>query len=311
MKKIFLSIIATGVSVCAFAQTPTWDFESWTTAGAVEPTGWISANELILLGNPQSAFKETVAANVHGGANALKLVSVTLTNNPGNALPNPIGLAAPGKLVSLVPKFGTPFTGRPATVDFWYKYTPAANDTAEFVVFLWNSTTGDTLGLGYWKTGTASSSYAAQSVAIAYNPTFSSQFPDSMALTFSSTRLFTANYTFCPNCGKPGSTLWVDDITFNGSNGINEKLTSDGITLFPNPANQFVNISVDALAGAFSVTAFDATGRAVSTTALSTSNMNTKSAVINTSALSTGLYSYSVNDKNGTFLRAGKFSVAK
>lgn len=309
MKNILFSIIITGASVTGFAQT--WDFESWT---GTEPTGWISANELMILPpNPQSAFQETVAANVHGGTKALKLVSVNLTNNPGNALPNPIGLAAPGQLVSFVPKFGAPFTSRPASVDFWYMYTPAANDTAEFLVFLWNSTTGDTLGAGYWRTGAAASSYTSQGVPITYNPLFSSQFPDSMALTFSSTKLFNSNYTFCPNCGTAGSTLWLDDITFNGSNGVNERPSSEGVTLFPNPAKESINISVDALTDAFSVTAYDATGRIISTTSLSSSNnnMNRKSAVITTSEFSSGLYSYCINDKNGTALRAGTFNVVR
>lgn len=307
MKKLLLSIIVTGTSFCASAQAPTWDFESWT---GNEPTGWISENELMLAGNPQSAFQETNPAHVHGGTSALRLVSVTMTV-PVAGLPNPIGLAAPGKLVAFVPKFGMAYSARPATVEFWSKYTPATSDSAEFLISLWNSTTGDTLGFGYWKIGAASTAYTQQSIAITYDPTFASQLPDSMGLTFSSTKLLNPNYTMCLNCGKAGSTLWVDDITFSGWNGINEHLSSQGVTVFPNPATDHVNIAVDALNEAFAVHAFDLTGRQVGTASLSlaTNGMNRRSGVINTSALSSGLYSYSVVDKNGTALRAGKEKI--
>ncbi|TAL63358.1 MAG: T9SS type A sorting domain-containing protein [Bacteroidetes bacterium] len=309
MKKLLLSAIISSASFCVFAQTPTWDFESWT---GTEPAGWISENELMIIGNPQSVFEETAPANVHGGAKAMRLLSVTMTS-PVVGLPNPIGLAAPGKLVSFAPKFGMQYTSRPALVNFWYKYTPAAGDTAEFLIFLWNSTTGDTLGSAYWNTGTAVSAYTAQGVPIIYDPAFSAELPDSMALTFSSSRLFNANYTFCTNCGKAGSTLWVDDISFSGWNGINENLSAEGVTLFPNPAKEFVNIAVDALDEAYSVTAYDVTGRSVSTTPLSltTHGMNRKSGMINTSTLPSGLYSYSVVDKSGAPLRTGKFNVVR
>ncbi len=301
MKKTVLLAFTLCASMFTFAQT-TFDFETWT---GNEPQGWISENELMIAGNPQSCFQETNAADVHGGTKAMRLESVTMTF-PVAGLPNPIGLAAPGTLASFKPKFGMAYTGRPATVDFFWKYTPAANDTAEFLIALWNSTTGDTLGFGYWKIGASTSSYTAQSVAITYNPTFASELPDSMGLTFSSTKLFNSNYTFCTNCGKVGSKLWVDDITFNGWNGVNEHLGSAGVTLFPNPATSFMNISVDGLKEAFAVRTLDVTGNIVSTTSL-----NGSSAVINTADLATGLYSYCIVDKNGAALRAGKFNVVR
>lgn len=307
MKKLILSIIITGSSVCGFAQVTT-DFESWT---GTEPTGWISENELMALGNPQSAFQETIAANVHGGASALKLITVTMTS-PVTGLPNPIGLAAPGALVAFKPHFGMKYSGRPVSVDFWYKYSPVATDSAEFLVLLWNSTTGDTIAFAYQKMG-AAANYTSKSIALTYDPAFAGEQPDSMGLTFSATKLFNANYSFCTTCGVAGSTLWVDDMTFVGWNGVNEHPSTEGITLFPNPANEFVNISVDALNEAYAVTAFDATGRVVSTTpmALSNNGLNRKSGIINTSNLSSGIYSYSVVDKNGVALRAGKFNVVK
>lgn len=313
MKKQILFLLISGASFIGFAQT-TMNFESWTGSGAaIEPAGWISENALTGIGNAQSAFRDT-APNIHAGTYALKLVSVDMFINPAPAsLPDPIGLAATGNLAGTALKFGFPYTGRPTMADFWYKYAPTSSgDTASFFLALWNGTTGDTVSYGFWKSGTAVSSYTQQSVVLTHDPAHLNVTPDSMAIIFSSTRLFNPDYSFCLNCGKAGSILWVDDITFSGTSGIKENLHADGVTLFPNPASESLNISVDALDAAFSVSAFDATGRIISTTALSSSaGMNSKSAVINTSGLSTGLYSYIVNNKKGTSLRAGKFSVVR
>ena len=313
MKKLVFTVLISGSVVYAFSQTTT-DFETWTGSGAsIEPTGWISANALTLLpGNPQSVSQATSPDN-HGGTYAMKISSVLMTNPlTPTTVPNPIGLAATGVLSGSALKFGYPFTARPASVDFWYKYSPAAPDTAEFLALLWNSATGDTLAFGYWSTAASVASYMQQSVPLTYDPAFSSEYPDSIALTFSSTRLFTASFAFCTTCGKAGSNLWVDDIGFTGWNGVSEHPGSRGVSVFPNPASDFVNISVDAVNDAYSVNAFDNTGRIISTTALSARNsMTRKSGVINTSGFSAGLYSFAIMDKNGAAIRAGKFNVVR
>jgi len=322
MKKLLFSAIISGISFCAFAQPPTWDFESWTGTGTgIEPFGWISENAAILppiYNNPQSVFQAT-GADVHSGTYAMQIVSVKMTSNPApTQLPDPVGIAATGA-VSFVPpslKFGFANSSRPASVSFWYKYTPAAGgDVGGCFVALtkWNTTTNkrDTIANGLWTTTAAVTAYTSQSVNLTYYST--TEFPDSMAIIFSSTNLFNLNYTLCLNCGKAGSTLWVDDIAFSGNNAVNEHLSSEGVTLYPNPASEYVNISVDALNEAFSVSVFDVTGKLAATAPLNLSNsiVSRRSGVINTADLATGLYSYTVLDQSGAALRAGKFSVVK
>ncbi len=313
MKKPLLTFLISGAMTIGFAQSPTFDFENWTGTGAnIEPTGWLSENAVVLpplYNNPQSVFQAT-GADVHSGTYAMKILSVLMTS-PVAGLPNPIGLAAPGQLAGFAPKFGYPNSLRPNTMTFWCKYTPAAGDTAECGITMWKGT--DTIATGIWKLSSAIGTYTQQTVTLVYNPAFSTEQPDSMGLTFSSTRLLNPNYTLCSNCGTAGSILWIDDIAFNGWNGINENPGAEGVTLFPNPAKDQATIYVDALNEAFSVITFDALGRVVSSTPLasSTNGMNRKNGVINTSGMSAGLYSYSVNDKNGKPLRSGKFSVVK
>ena len=321
MKKLLFSTVIAGLSLVGFAQNPTMDFETWTGSGTgIAPSGWVSENAAILppiYNNPQSVFQAPAPDN-HGGTYGLKILSVAMTTNPApGKLPDPIGLCATGK-VNLSPPsllFGFGSTARPVSVDFWYKYTPAAGgDVAGFFVALtaWNTATGkrDTIANALWTTNVAAASYTSQSVILNYYST--TAFPDSMALIFSSTNLFNPNFTLCMNCGKPGSSLWVDDVTLVGSNGINEHLTSDGVRLFPNPASDIVNISVDTKDAA-SVLIYDAAGRKVTSSNVwePMNAVDMRSGTINTSNFAAGLYSYSVLDKNGAAIRAGKFNVVR
>jgi hypothetical protein len=316
MKKILLSIIISVASVCAFAQ-PTMDFDTpspgWTGSGAnIEPIGgWISANALTGFGDPQSVFQAT-APNVHGGTYAMQITSVALALNPApTSLPSPIGLAATGGLVGTTLKFGFPFSVRPTSISFWYKYTPVTNDTAACFMVLWNGI--DTVGTGFWKTGATVGSYTQQTVTLNYNPAYASVTPDSAALIFSSTRLFNSNYKFCLNCGQAGSILWVDDINIPGWSGMNEIEMSKGVSVFPNPAHDLATITLDNVSEAATVEVFDITGRLISTIPFSEAAnvVDKKSAIIPTRGMSAGFYSLSVYDKSKHLLRSGKLNVVK
>ena len=244
----------------------------------------------------------------------MKITSVTLTT-PISGLPNPIGLAAPGKILGTKLQFGYQYTARPATISFWYKYTPAANDSAQFLAVLWNGSTTphDTVAFGFWHEGATVSGWTQQIVTLVYNPAFSTIMPDSIALTFSSTRLFNSNYKFCTNCGTAGSNLWVDDIGFGGWNGVSETEMSKGVSVFPNPSSDFATITVEDLNEASLVEVFDITGRSITTIPLSeaANGLNKKSAAITTHGMAAGLYSLSVYDKNKHILRNGKLNVVK
>lgn len=318
MKKNLLLLVISGASVCAFAQ-PTWDFDTpspaWNGTGPNEqPNGWVTGNVIVggfFPGNTQSVFK-AVAPDVHGGLYAMQIVTVDVVTNPDATLiPDPIGFAITGSVVvvpALSLKFGFGYSARPASAEFWYKYAPSGTDTASFFMWLtkWNTVTvtRDTVAWGYWETSATVSSYTQQSVTLTYLSSTLS--PDTAGVIFSATG------TGCMTCGNVGSTMWVDDVTFSGWNGINEHPSSNGVIMFPNPASEFVTISLDA-DDAANVIAYDATGRRVAAASLSEpiNSINKKAGVINTSNLTAGIYSYSVMDKNGNTLRAGKFSVVR
>lgn len=320
MKKLLLSALFCGASLLSFAQ-PTFDFETWTGSGANEdPFGWFTGNILVnglFPGNVQSVFKVT-GAEAHGGTYAMKIVSVDVNTNPApTQVPDPIGIAAPGA-VSFIPstslKVGFKYTAKPTSAEFWYKYAPTSGgDTATFFLLLWNGVSKDTIATALWKTGATVGAYTQQSVPLVYDPNMSAITPDSMAIIFSSTKLLNPDYTFCLNCGKVGSILHVDDVTFTAPTGINDKnISKEGVILYPNPAADVAYISVDT-EDAYAVNLFDITGKQIQSAVMqeSQNSLNKKSASINTAGLSNGLYSYSITDKNGNTLRAGKLNVAK
>ena len=316
MKKLLLSIFISAASVCAFAQiNPTRDFEAWVNpgSGAVEePRDWVTGNKLVnplAPGNIQSVYKVT-GGDAHGGTYAMKIVTVDVGTNPSTAvIPDPIGFAATGS-ATIIPsvslKIGYPYTSRPANAEFWYKYTPVGTDTASFVMWLtkWNGTSRDTVAYAYWETTAALSAYAKITAALVYKP--GSIVPDTAGIIFSATG------TGCLTCGNVGSTLWIDDLDFLGTNGINENPSSSGVTLYPNPASDRITITVDGNT-AVSASVYDATGRAVAVSSelTQTSVIRQRTGTIDTSSLPSGLYSYSVIDKSGNVINAGKFNVVK
>ncbi len=308
MKKLLLPVFSLCFAVLTSAQTPTMDFETWT---GNDPQGWVSGNAIMLLGNPQSVFKETTPANVHGGTSSMKIVTVTLTNNPDpTTIANPMGVAFPG-VVNMSPlglKDGYQYTNRPNTMEFWYKYTPVGGDSASCFVMLskWNGTSRDTVAVGGLIMMSASS-YTQGVVSLIYNPAFANTIPDSMRLYFTATCYTTLT------CGTAGSTLWVDDITYTGYNGINDNnLSSEGVTVYPNPATDRAVISVDA-AEAHSVLLYDVAGKLIGSTLLNTpaGSSNKKTGTLTTSSFPAGLYSFTVTDKNGKALKSGKLNIIK
>ena len=306
LKKLLSFLLFGGSSLGLFAQSPTFNFETWT---GNDPSGWISANSFMLLGNPQSVFKETTPSKVHGGTSSMKAVTVTLTNNPDpTTIPNPMGGAFPG-VVNLSPlglKAGFQYTGRPATADFWYQYTPVGSDSASCYIILtkWN-TTRDTIAEGNWVLKTAAATYAQASISLTYDPAFNSMFPDSMSIFFSAT------CSASLNCGTAGSTLWVDDISFSSWTGIPVAAEGQGLLLFPNPANDHVTITISDKNIA-SLFLFDLYGNKVGEAfPIRQSNPDKRSLIIPTALLPSGMYFLQAVDGNNVNVSTQKLCLSK
>jgi hypothetical protein len=130
---------------------------------------------------------------------------------------------------------GTPFTQRPAVFKGYYKYTPSATDNCFLAAVLLkrNSTTSALDTIGY-----------AQLTNVA---------------NITSWTLFEANFTYMlpgnpdtlqillissnPNAAVAGSILKVDELSLEGGTlGLTKYYLQKDVNIFPNPANDIVNI---------------------------------------------------------------------
>jgi hypothetical protein len=139
---------------------------------------------------------------------------------------------------------GTPATFLPTQMTGFYKYiigdVQTANDSALAVVCLtkYNSTTSqrDTVGIGIKKLGEVAT-YTAFKVDINY---LNGQTPDTVTVKFVS-----SENGFCSNASA-GNCLffYVDDVEVSdASTGISEEMVFEQLSVYPNPANDVVNIT--------------------------------------------------------------------
>lgn len=264
MKKVLLSFSLLLLTLGAFAQAiPNQNFENWTgTAGSgfEKPQGWKTTNDTIngsgLGGAPSSGVPGGNVFQQMGGANIVTLSSIKLTNRRYvNAVP-PIDVKVPGiaisgaGVLSVYPTFsisgGFPFAIRPDTLKGFVTYLHGAGtDTAAVSCLLtkWNTSAShrDTIGYVIRKfTGDIFATYFVDTINYKTGGN-----PDTCTIVLRSSTSFPAIDTT--------STLWIDNLLFYGLDttqygtpgiGINEVSEKTTVSLFPNPANNDLSISV-------------------------------------------------------------------
>jgi hypothetical protein len=204
MKKI-ITLMALCLPFGLWAQTaiPNGNFENWTSKTVDVPPPWHTSNEQTIPqtnGQVQTFFRET--SMVHGGSNAIKLTTIIQGSDTFGAYML-YGLSQnPQK-----GQGGMPYTSRPDSFTFWYKYTPApsSSDSAIFIVEFKKAgqVFGGTLG-----TLKAATNYTRFSIPNSYAFPFVT--PDSVIIGFAASNLI-------QNIGvASGSTLYIDDVSFVG-----------------------------------------------------------------------------------------------
>lgn len=256
--------LVAGVTQAQQTPVPNGDLEAWTVvSGNDEPSGGMlkSLNEITQWpgGAPATCFKETVAP--HGGAAAAKVVSKNI-QSLNIFVPGVLGtvkaiLNPPSAVLAI------PFTAKPEGIKAWIKYEPVQGDSAEIFSYLMKTTGGvrETLatankvftqGVPNWELQELTYTYSNTSVA-----------PDSISLMFVSSAGYNFdNLLLCQ--GKINSTLYVDDVSLTYPMGVEEVFfNGEEINVYPNPAENLVNISVSQAInnGVLSVT--DMNGREV------------------------------------------------
>lgn len=313
MKKLLLSFVAlTALFTGAKAQSPDFGFENWTAIAppfinTEDPNGWASLNALTATGTAQSVYKETAAPAA--GAISAKIVTVKVT---GATLPNPYGgtidtagILAIGKISVSPPglTYGAAYASRPAVLTFQSKYTPMTGDSAFVIAYMthWNTSTNrrDTVATGRYATGASTTTWANNSLSMAYKPGFDAVLPDSEQV-FISSSIYRSHHG-----AKIGSTFYIDDLVWSGYVSTNDLSgIRNSVTVYPNPATD--RIAIECSVAAKTVTVMDIAGRTIGMY-----QMDNNKVEIQTNAMAKGVYLYNVIDAHGTILNRGKFEVSR
>lgn len=283
MKKLFYLIAGSMLPILASAQLQNMDFENWENPIPSEtqnkPVGWIWSN--IAVTSPSSMFYYPPVEEAQSNDYALKL-SVWYNYTKDAA----IQTAA--------------IDYRPASLKGFYKYednfiygesADPIRDTAMVSVYLtkFNTATNssDTIGIGIWSTGDSISDYTEFTVNIVYTQP---GIPDNIKVILDPSlcrRYADRLYQILDN----GLTSYftIDNLSLVGEStaGINEMEQQSNVTIFPNPAQEFINI--ETISG--EVTIFDLTGKQVMR--LENGNMHS----INVSHLNKGIYHLKIDSK--------------
>ncbi|GGG56496.1 hypothetical protein GCM10011378_35840 [Hymenobacter glacieicola] len=249
-------------STAALAQTPTpvpnGNLDTWEIRNTLQrevPRSWITTEDilepLVQQELPNIGFVEK-STTVRQGPFAAELTNIDI----GNTRP----LIVPGVLVTGSPTgLGTPYTSRPARLQFWYRLTgpDARADSAFAGAVLTRNINGTTQLIAQSDLILApTATYTLVSQPFEYTPLGVS--PDSMLIEIDS--------GIAENLHE-GTVLLVDDIQFTGSiTATRNPVTEAALQVYPNPSStgEFSLASLtDAALSTAPFTVTDATGRVV------------------------------------------------
>jgi hypothetical protein len=290
--KFTLLFLLIALSISA-QQVPNGGFETWTNPG--NPDGWGTWESAT--GAPLGLATRDTVSKVEGNA-SLKLKTDSVQAGPQKLLV--AGLASLGTASYSPPNlslFGIPFSSRPDTLFFSYKYTPVGNDTAWVELEISGVGTGDLFSGGLSLPATAGqwvSIYAPLTADIAAGAV------DSIRILFSSS----LPGTF----GNQGSVLNVDAVRLGyvipaGINAISKQME---ISVFPNPASDVLNIRTEENVEKGLITISDVTGKVVCESVMQGNNTS-----VNLSQLQGGVYIYKIVNESGAILKQERFNIVK
>lgn len=305
MKKLIMLFSAAAICSSAHAQNPIPNpgFEIWgttTSASIPVPVNWDNLDSI----THAVGLSCVQGAPAPYGAYYLKLVSFST----GAAVVP--GIAVSGKMYDIspyAPIYGFPLTSRPAYLTGQWQYAPSGSDRGFISVFLskWNTATSvrDTVGFVKYNLSGSVTTWTAFSIPIVY---YRGSSPDSAIITLSSSVSGTGSGA------AAGSYLYLDTLNFSGavptgtvtlsSNAV-EKEQAPAVSVFPNPGNSIVNISVhnDAPA-AVNIAVYDLNGRRVKD--LDThAGEGDENIAVDISALPGGVYFVKVTEEQFTEVR--------
>ncbi len=215
------------------------NLDTWVQVGTFEnPENWDTPNELTSLASVVVVNKDEDA---YSGPYCARLETAEISfmgqtiNAPGVITLGEIqqqgftGIIIGGDTISAMP----------ASVKGWMKYEPVDADSCVMMVFLtkWNASLNirDTIGSGMYYHADTVSDWTEFTIDIEGQGT-----PDSINVIISSSDISIDLFT-----GKPGTVLYVDDLSLEFTSGIEYDLMPDvTIAAYPNPASGTINFSI-------------------------------------------------------------------
>ena len=295
---LFASALFTTYTATAQAPLANGDLESWSNhttppPAYEEPTGGMlfSLNEISSFpGNPPiTCFKET--SNVHGGSYCARMVSGSVTLIGTTIfVPGVLGTVKPYYSPNIGATLGVPFTDSPKKFKGWYRYTSVQGDSAEI-----SAATVRTTG-GVRETLTVAKMVVKQTVSnwTAFEIPFvevASGTPDSIVIVCVSSAGYNLQ-NLTQGQGKVGSTLWVDDMSFDYTVGNAEEIMNgETMNIFPNPASDIMTVTYTQNLHNGRLNIIDANGKTVLSQAY-----KGQSAAVDVSMLASGVYTAVLND---------------
>jgi hypothetical protein len=266
------------------------------------PTSWSTfdslANTLNFLIGQSTAIQKTVTRNTSIKNSGTASAMLTTKTFPG------LNVAIPAMLTNAVITLdasmdiaftgGTAITQRVSKAAAFIRYAPATKDTASFTVEIINRTFGKDSLIGFG------------SVEFGARPTFTKiEVPIDYYHTTLPANLIRYFFTNSNDTVQNSSTLYVDDVTYTTTTGVTEALMNDiEITAYPNPASDVLSINASS-DDELVIELYAIDGKVLQTKTFS------KTTQIRVADLASGLYLYTIKNKDQAILKKANITITR
>lgn len=243
-------------------QLPNAGFETWgTRSGNQAPQGYVTSDDYAqrLVGFGLSTV--TPSTTVHGGQYAARVAGVNVfgKNVPGILVLGDVARLTQAGAASFSFRGGLPYTSRPARLQYWYRFSGAAQDSAILYLELRKGprATARTVAFGsafLLAPGNATTVYTLGTIPLTYGA--GAYMPDSVR--------FTVVVGSARSAGS--AVLYVDDVSLSGGTlAVVAKQATQGVTVYPNPSlgGRFTVRTPDPILAAAPLAVSDGLGRVV------------------------------------------------
>lgn len=188
---------------------------------------------------------------------------------------------------------GRPYTAQPDSFSSWYKYAPVGGDSAKFEVMFTKydalNQVSNMIGHGSAVILSGTSTWTNVKFPITWT---SAQAPDTAIIIAASSGGYNLS-NFLASLGEVGSKLWVDDMTlWSGNIGIDEEeYINENVSIYPNPATDFVQISTGSLPSDLKLFVYDMNGQQIISKIITGNNY-----VLDLTTLTSGVYGIVIQD---------------